>query len=72
MAGGQRSWPHFMLRLSPEMKEWVAEQAERGFSSKNSVILACIQERMDRLAAMEARRRATTGRGSKAKSPVVA
>lgn len=60
-----------MLRVSPGMKEWIAEQAERNFASQNSEILRCIQERMDRIAAQEARRKVTAGAKASETSPAV-
>lgn len=69
MAGAQRGWPQFMLRVSPEMKRWIEDQSERNFASQNSEILRCIQERMDRTAALEARRKAATGEVVEAKTP---
>lgn len=71
MAGGQRGWPQFMLRVSPEMKEWIQEQSERNFASQNSEILRCIQERMDRIAAQEARRKVTAGAKASETNPAV-
>jgi predicted HicB family RNase H-like nuclease len=64
MAGAQREWPRFMLRVAPEMKKWLEDQAERNFASQNSEILRCIQERMDRTAALEARRKTATGKAA--------
>jgi hypothetical protein len=69
MAGAQRGWPQFMLRVPPDMKRWLEAQAERNFSSQNSEILRCIQERMDRTAAIEARRKSATGDGLKPQAP---
>jgi hypothetical protein len=72
MAGAQRDWPKFMLRLRPDLKNFIEEQAERNFSSQNSEILRCVQERMERVAALEARRETTAGhRPRKAHSAVV-
>lgn len=58
----QADWPKFMLRVPPSMKQWIEESAERNFASQNSEILRCIQERMDRTAALSARRKATAGK----------
>jgi hypothetical protein len=69
MAGAQRGWPQFMLRVSPEMKVWIEDQSERSFSSQNSEILRCIQERMDRTAALEARRKPAAREGIRPTSP---
>lgn len=71
MAGAQRGWPQFMLRVSPEMKKWIEAQADRNFASQNSEILRCIQERMDKTAALDARRKAAAGEVSEAKTPAV-
>lgn len=64
MAGAQRGWPQFMLRVSPEMKKWIEDQANRNFASQNSEILRCIQERMDKFSAQEARRKVATGKAA--------
>ena len=38
------------LRLPPDLKVWVAEQAEKNGASQNSEVIRCIRERMDRTA----------------------
>jgi len=58
----QTTWPKFMLRVPPSMKAWIEDQADKNFASQNSEILRCIQERIDRTAALSARRRATAGK----------
>jgi len=45
---GQRDWPKLMLRLPPDAKAWVGEQAKRHATSQNSEIVRAIRERMDR------------------------
>lgn len=62
MAGAQRGWPQFMLRVSPDMKAWIEAQSRRNYTSQNSEILRCIQERIDKTAALDARRKATAGK----------
>lgn len=69
MAGAQRGWPQFMLRVSPEMKKWIEDQANRNFASQNSEILRCIQERMDKFSAQEARRKVVAGSKASKTSP---
>ena len=69
MAGAQRGWPQTLLRISPELKEWLKSQSEQNFSSINSEVLRCVQERKDRQAALEARRKAATGDGLQSKAP---
>ena len=47
MDQGQRDWPKLMLRLPPDVKNWVEEQAKRHATSQNSEIVRSIRERMD-------------------------
>jgi hypothetical protein len=66
MAGAKRDWPQTLLRLRPDLKAWLKEQASRNYSSINSEILRCVEERMDKTAALDARRKAATGEVSQA------
>jgi len=36
------------LRLPPDLKDWIAAQAEANLSSQNSEIIRAIRERMER------------------------
>ncbi|WP_158970948.1 Arc family DNA-binding protein [Chachezhania sediminis] len=36
------------LRLPPELKAWIEEQAEKNGSSQNSEIIRAVRDRMDR------------------------
>ena len=38
------------LRLPPDLKAWLAEQAEKNGASQNSEVIRCVRERMDRTA----------------------
>lgn len=69
---GQRGWPQFMLRVSPEEKEWIEGQADGLLTSQNSVIRLAIQERMKKSAASDARRKAATGEVHQAMAPAAA
>lgn len=48
MNHGQHGWPKLMLRLPPDAKQWIAEQAIKHGTSQNSEILRAVRERMDR------------------------
>lgn len=37
------------LRLPPDLKDWIAVQADKNASSQNSEIIRCIRERMERI-----------------------
>lgn len=38
----------FQLRLTDDLKAWIAAQAERNGSSQNSEVIRAIRERMER------------------------
>jgi predicted HicB family RNase H-like nuclease len=38
----------FQMRLPPDLKDWIAEQAAANVSSQNSEIIRAIRERMKR------------------------
>ena len=48
MSNGQREWAKFMLRLPPDVRAWIAAQAEANACSQNSEIVRAIRERMER------------------------
>lgn len=50
MRGEQAEWPRFMTRIPPDLKSWLAQQAERYGTSQNSEIIRAIRERMERQA----------------------
>lgn len=68
MAGAKREWPQTLVRIRPDLKDWLKEQSERNYSSMNAEILISLEERRDRIAAQLARK-AATGEGSKPKAP---
>lgn len=39
----------FPVRLPPEVKAWLSDQASRNGSSQNSEVVRAIRERMDRI-----------------------
>ncbi|WP_428927867.1 Arc family DNA-binding protein [Marinibacterium sp. SX1] len=43
--------PHkqLQLRLPPDLKDWIAAQAEKNGCSQNSEIIRAVRDRMDRL-----------------------
>jgi predicted HicB family RNase H-like nuclease len=43
---GARDWPKLQLRLPPEMKQWLEEDAALHVRSMNSHVLAVLRERM--------------------------
>jgi predicted HicB family RNase H-like nuclease len=43
-----RANPKFLVRLPPDAKAFIADQADRNGSSQNSEIIRCIRDRMDR------------------------
>lgn len=45
---GQTGWPKFMLRLPPDLKAWIAEQAEKHGNSQNAEIVRAVRERAER------------------------
>jgi predicted HicB family RNase H-like nuclease len=45
---GQTGWPKLMLRLPPDLKAWVAEQAEKHGNSQNAEIVRAVRERAER------------------------
>lgn len=69
MAGAKREWPQTLVRIRPDLKAWLVEQSERNYSSINAEILLSVEDRRDKIAAQEARRKAATGEVSKAKAP---
>lgn len=48
MRGEQTDWPKLMVRLPPDAKAWVAQEAEKFGNSQNAEIVRAIRERMDR------------------------
>lgn len=72
MAGAKREWPQTLVRIRPDLKDWLRGQSEKNYSSINAEILLSVEERRDRIAAQEARRKAATGDGSKAKPSAAA
>lgn len=60
----QRDWPKLMLRLPPEIKVWIEEQATKHATSQNSEIVRSVRERMERS-------KPTTGESLQAKAPAV-
>jgi hypothetical protein len=40
----------FMLRIPPDVAQWLGEQATKNASSKASEVVRAIREKMDRLA----------------------
>lgn len=50
----QREWPKFMIRLPPDMKEWVSQEAMRNCGSQNSEIIRALVERRERVTAERA------------------
>jgi hypothetical protein len=72
MAGAKREWPQTLVRIRPDLKEWLINQSEQNYSSINAEILLSVEERRDRITAQRERRKAATGAVSKAKSPVAA
>lgn len=46
-----KSTPQFNVRLTPELKDWLAKEARRNAASMNSEIVRAIAERRDRVAA---------------------
>ncbi len=53
MRGEQNGWPKFMLRLPPDLKAWIAEQAEKHGNSQNSEIIRAVRERFERMQAVK-------------------
>lgn len=51
MKGEQSGWPKFIVRLPPDLKAWVAEQAEKHGNSQNAEIIRAIRERFERMRA---------------------
>lgn len=41
--------PRYIVRLMPDMKAWISQQAKLNGTSQNAEILRAIRERMDRL-----------------------
>ncbi len=48
MKQGQRDWPKLMLRLPPDAKAWVEDQATKYGTSLNSEVVRSVRERMER------------------------
>lgn len=69
MAGAKREWPQTLVRIRPDLKDWLRDQSERNYSSINAEILLSVEERRDRIAAQDARRKAAAGDGVKANAP---
>lgn len=49
---GQSGWPKFMLRLPPDLKAWIAEQAEKHGNSQNAEIVRAVREKAERAIAV--------------------
>ncbi|HJE24952.1 MAG TPA: hypothetical protein K8W01_14950 [Methylorubrum populi] len=64
MQQGQRGWPKLMLRLPPDIKIWIEDQAAKHATSQNSEIIRSIRERMERA-------KPTTGESLQATAPAV-
>ncbi|QDI82366.1 Arc family DNA-binding protein [Methylorubrum populi] len=62
MLQGQRDWPKLMLRLPPDIKAWIIDQAAKHATSQNSEIIRSIRERMERS-------KPTTGESLQAEAP---
>ena len=43
-----RLMPKIIVRLPPDVKKWLADEADRNGSSQNSEILRSLRERMER------------------------
>lgn len=48
-AAGAKS-PQVAIRVPPDLKQWLKEEAVRNQSSQNSEIIRALRERMDRVA----------------------
>ena len=48
MLQGQRDWAKLMLRLPPDIKAWIEDQAAKHATSQNSEIVRSVRERMER------------------------
>ena len=48
MSTDRHSWPRLIVRLPPDVKEWIALQARRNASSQTSEVVRSIKERMER------------------------
>ena len=44
----QHEWPRFMVRLPPDLKDFLALQSQRNGASQNSEIIRSVRGRMDR------------------------
>ena len=53
-----QSLPKFIIRWPEEIRDFVADQAARNAASMNSEVIRAVRERMDRVAASEAKRKA--------------
>jgi hypothetical protein len=43
-----RTFPKLVLRLPPDVKEWIAAKAERNAGSQNSEIVRVLRDQMER------------------------
>ena len=48
MRGDQRDWAKLILRIPPDLKAWISDEATHNASSQNSEIIRAIRERMQR------------------------
>lgn len=48
MGQGQRNWPKMMLRLPPDAKRWIENEARKHGTSQNSEVLRSVRERMSK------------------------
>jgi hypothetical protein len=56
-----RGDPQFNVRLSQDLKDFIAEQARLNGASQNSEVVRAIRERMDRVSTRSAGPAASTG-----------
>lgn len=68
----QADWPRFMLRLPPDLKQWVDAEAKRNGASQNSEVIRCIRERMDRMVGPSGGANEKSDDGQSLAAPVVA
>lgn len=62
MSTGRHAWPQLLIRIPPELKRWVEQFSAQQYSSQSIEIIRALEEKRDRIIAIEAKRKPVTGR----------
>ena len=48
MKGDHRKWPKLWVRIPPDLKQWLEDEADKNFGRQNSEIVRALRERQGR------------------------